>query len=53
MVKVSSTCDDRRTYDESDVGHGEKRAECEEELRKGGPFPMAMELLNIGVVRGV
>lgn len=53
VVKLSSTCKETRTYDERNVTHGEERTEREEELGKGSPFPMAAELLNVGVVRGL
>ena len=53
VVNVPSTCNETRTYSERNVTHGEERTERDEELRKGGPFPMAAELVNVGVVRGL
>lgn len=52
-MRVSRICDEIKTYGESDVSHGEERTEREEELRKGGPFPMTAELVNVGIVRGL
>ena len=53
VVKVPRACNERRAYDERHVIHGDKRTEGVEELRKGGPFPMATELVDVGVVRGL
>jgi len=50
---VWNDCNETRTYDERNVTHGEERTEREEELRKGGPFPVTAELVNVGVVRGL
>lgn len=53
VVKALSAWNERRTYDERDVTHGDERTESNEELREGGPFPVAAKLVNVGVVGGL